>query len=80
MTIHRLSQGGADRVAMLLANGFLAAGYAVDLLVLRDGGEAESEMLALLDSDVNVVSAWFGHGFSPHGTDPGMASNTTANT
>lgn len=57
MTIHRLSQGGADRVAILLVNGFAAAGYAVDLLVLRDGGEAEGTLLRLLDRRVSVVSA-----------------------
>ena len=45
LTIHRLSQGGADRVAMLRANGFAAAGLPTAVAVLRGGGEGERAML-----------------------------------
>ena len=57
LNIHRLSQGGADRVAMLLANGFAAAGLPTGVAVLRDGGEAEAALLAMLRPDVSVHSA-----------------------
>jgi glycosyltransferase involved in cell wall biosynthesis len=57
MTIHRLSQGGADRVAMLLANGFVAAGIPTGLVVLRSGGEGENALLDLLDSRVVLAHA-----------------------
>ncbi len=57
MTIHRLSQGGADRVAMLLANGFSAHGIATEVLVLRDGGEAECTLRGMLHSAVRLTSA-----------------------
>jgi glycosyltransferase involved in cell wall biosynthesis len=57
MTIHRLSQGGADRVAMLLANGFAASGFTTQVLVLREGGEAEDTLRALLRKDVQVSTA-----------------------
>ncbi len=54
MTMHRLSQGGADRVGVLLCNGFARAGLRVRLALLRSGGEAEREMLGMLDRDVEV--------------------------
>ena len=54
MTIHRLSQGGADRVAMLLANGLVAAGIPTGLVVLRSGGEGENSLLELVDRRVLV--------------------------
>ncbi|WP_309612137.1 glycosyltransferase [Sphingomonas sp.] len=57
LTIHRLSQGGADRVAMLLANGFAAAGMATAIAVLRSGGEGDAVLRALLRPDVRVVTA-----------------------
>ena len=57
MTIHRLSQGGADRVAMLLANGFVAAGVPTAIAMLRSGGEGEQALLALLDPRVVVCTA-----------------------
>jgi hypothetical protein len=52
LTIHRLSQGGADRVAMLLANGFAAANIPTGIAVLRGGGEGEDALLDLLRDDV----------------------------
>ena len=57
LTIHRLSQGGADRVAMLLANGLAAAGIPTGVAVLRDDGEAQDVLLGLLRGDVQVFSA-----------------------
>jgi glycosyltransferase involved in cell wall biosynthesis len=57
MTIHRLSYGGADRVAILLANGFAQAGIPVGIAILRDAGEAERTLLTLLDSRVQRSSA-----------------------
>lgn len=57
MTMHRMSQGGADRVAVLLANGFHAAGIATDFLLLRSGGEGEEALLRLLDPGVRIHTA-----------------------
>lgn len=57
MTIHRLSQGGADRVAMLLANGFAAAGIPTGIAMLRGGGEAQAILLDIAGRDVAVSSA-----------------------
>jgi glycosyltransferase involved in cell wall biosynthesis len=57
MTMHRMSQGGADRVAVLLANGFVAAGIPTELALLRDGGEGEQTLRGLLDPEVAVRSA-----------------------
>ena len=54
ITMHRMSQGGADRVAVLLANGFRAAGIPTDFLLLRRGGEGEETLLRLLDPSVRV--------------------------
>ena len=54
MTMHRMSQGGADRVAILLANGFVAAGIETDFVLLRDGGEGEAVLTAMLDPRVRV--------------------------
>lgn len=57
ITIHRLSYGGADRVAMLLANGFAASGIPTGIVVLRSGGEGEQTLLNLLDPAVSLVCA-----------------------
>ena len=57
MTMHRFSQGGADRVGVLLANGFARAGIPTGMALLRDGGEGETAMLDLLDRGVTLVSA-----------------------
>jgi glycosyltransferase involved in cell wall biosynthesis len=57
ITIHRLSQGGADRVTMLLANGFAAAGFATAIAVFRGDGEAEEVLRDMLRRDVAVLSA-----------------------
>lgn len=57
MTMHRLSQGGADRVAILLANGFVRAGIPTRLALLRDGGEAEQSLRGLAHPDLTIVCA-----------------------
>lgn len=57
LTIHRLSQGGADRVAMLLANGYAAAGIPTGIAVLRAGGEAQDLLQAMLRPDVALYCA-----------------------
>ncbi len=57
MTIHRLSHGGADRVAILLANGFAAHGLPTALAVLRESGEGEGTLVGLLCGDVQLDSA-----------------------
>ena len=57
MTMHRLSQGGADRVGILLANGFVRAGIPTRLALLRDGGEAEQSLRDLAHPDLAIVHA-----------------------
>lgn len=57
MTMHRMSQGGADRVAVQLANGFHARGIPIDFLLLRSGGEGEEALSRLLDSGVRLHTA-----------------------
>ena len=55
--MHRLSQGGADRVGVLLANGLAEAGIPVRLSLLRDGGEGEAQLRDLLDPRVALGCA-----------------------
>jgi glycosyltransferase involved in cell wall biosynthesis len=57
LTIHRLSHGGADRVAIHLANGFARAGLPVGLATLRSGGEGEAILRGLLDNRVLFANA-----------------------
>jgi glycosyltransferase involved in cell wall biosynthesis len=57
ITIHRLSFGGADRVAIYLANGFVRAGIPVGIASLRNAGEGEQTLLGLLDKRVFQSSA-----------------------
>jgi glycosyltransferase involved in cell wall biosynthesis len=52
-----MSQGGADRVAVLLANGFHAAGIPVDFLLLRGRGEGERLLTDLLVPGVRLHTA-----------------------
>lgn len=49
-----MSQGGADRVAVLLANGFEEAGICTHLLLLRSGGEGETVLTQMLNQGVRV--------------------------
>ena len=63
ITIHRLSHGGADRVAMHLANGFARDGTPVGIAVLRNDGEGEQSLLDLLDPGIRV-----GHAGAPMGS------------
>lgn len=62
VTVHRLGQGGADRVAVLLANGFQAAGFATDLIVFARGGKGEAALSALIHPAVRVVFLRGKHG------------------
>lgn len=57
MTMHGLSQGGGDRVAVILANGFAAAGIPTHLALLRDSGTADKELGKLLHPGVTTSSA-----------------------
>ena len=57
ITMHRMSQGGADRVAVLIANGFQAAGMPVDFLLLRSDGEGEEALSRLIDPAIQVHTA-----------------------
>lgn len=54
MAMHSLSQGGGDRVGVLLANGFARAGIPTRIALMRDTGEPG--LKALLDLAVSVVS------------------------
>lgn len=55
MIMNSLSQGGGDRVAILLANGFAAAGIPTRIALIRDAGHPE--VRALLHPQVSLVSA-----------------------
>jgi glycosyltransferase involved in cell wall biosynthesis len=57
MTMHGLSQGGGDRVAVILANGFAAAGIPTHLTLLRDSSTADKELGKLLLPNVSISSA-----------------------
>jgi len=57
MTMHGLSQGGGDRVAVILANGFAAAGIPTHLSLLRDSSTADKELGKLLHPNVSISSA-----------------------
>src|SRR5579884_1134546 len=54
LIMNSLSQGGGDRVAVLLANGFARAGIPTRIVLLRDS--AEPEVRALLHPGVSLVS------------------------
>jgi glycosyltransferase involved in cell wall biosynthesis len=57
MTMHGLSQGGGDRVAVILANGFAAAGVPTHLSLLRDSSTADKELGKMLHPGVSISSA-----------------------
>lgn len=57
MTMLRPTQGGADRVAVLLANGLVAAGIPAGIFLLREDGEGREALLRLLDPAVILRSA-----------------------
>jgi glycosyltransferase involved in cell wall biosynthesis len=67
MAMHSLSQGGGDRVGVLLANGFARAGIPTRIALMRDTGEPG--LKALLDPAVSVVSGGrpMGLRLSPNG-------------
>jgi glycosyltransferase involved in cell wall biosynthesis len=54
MIMNSLSQGGGDRVAVLLANGFATAGIPTRVALIRDAGQPEVK--ALLHPEVSLVS------------------------
>jgi len=54
MIMNSLSQGGGDRVAVLLANGLADANIPVRIVLLRDAGQPE--VRKLLDDKVSLVS------------------------
>ena len=57
MTMHRFSQGGADRVGVILANGLVRAGIPTHIALLRDGGEGDQSLRALAEPGVSIGSA-----------------------
>ena len=54
LTMHSLSQGGGDRVGVLLANGFASAGIPTRIALMRDSGDGG--LGSMLDPAVSVVS------------------------
>ncbi|HEV2595455.1 MAG TPA: glycosyltransferase [Sphingomicrobium sp.] len=54
MIMNSMSQGGGDRVAVLLANGFAGKGIPTRIVLMRECGEPE--IRALIDPAVSVVS------------------------
>lgn len=54
LIMNSLSQGGGDRVAVLLANGFAARGIPTRIALIRDTGQPEVK--ALLHPEVSLVS------------------------
>ncbi|MEH6758504.1 MAG: glycosyltransferase [Parasphingorhabdus sp.] len=55
LTLHMLAQGGTDRVACILASGFVRAGYDTTMLVFCNNGEAQEALSTLIDTDVKLV-------------------------
>ena len=55
LIMNELSQGGGDRVGVMLANGFARAGIPTRILLLRDA--RQPELGALLDERVSLISA-----------------------
>ena len=70
MVMHSLSQGGADRVAVLLANGFVAAGIPTRIALMRDMADGQPELRAMLDTHVAVASAGPAMGLRLSGNGP----------
>lgn len=62
ITLRTLGQGGTDRVAVLLANGFAAAGHEVDIVIAAPGGKGAGVLGALVDPDVGTVVTGNGRG------------------
>lgn len=55
LTMHKLGQGGADRVAVLLANGFARRGHDVAIQRMATGGEGEAALMDLCDGAVGLL-------------------------
>jgi glycosyltransferase involved in cell wall biosynthesis len=54
ITMHSLSQGGGDRIAVTLASGFARAGIPTRIALMSDAGEGEGALKSLLHADVAV--------------------------
>jgi glycosyltransferase involved in cell wall biosynthesis len=57
MVMQSLSQGGADRVAVHLANGFVRAGIPTRIALMRDLAESQAALRAMLDPAIQIVGA-----------------------
>ncbi|MFZ2996679.1 glycosyltransferase [Sphingobium sp.] len=57
LTMHKFGQGGADRVALLLASGFARAGNDVTIVRMQSGGEGEAALTPLCDPAIEIASA-----------------------
>jgi glycosyltransferase involved in cell wall biosynthesis len=57
LTMHKFGQGGADRVAVHLASGFVRAGKDVAIARMRSDGEGETALAPLCDPALNIVTA-----------------------
>lgn len=57
MVMQSLSQGGADRVAVLFANGFARSGIPTRIALMRDLAEGRPEPSAMLDPAVHIIGA-----------------------
>lgn len=55
LTVHQLGQGGTDRVCAHLAHGFVAAGYAVEVVALADAGGGAAALLPLFGERVRLT-------------------------
>jgi glycosyltransferase involved in cell wall biosynthesis len=55
ITMHSLSQGGGDRIAVTLASGFARAGIPTRIALMSDAGEGEEALKCLLHPDVVVA-------------------------
>ena len=55
ITMHSLSQGGGDRIAVTLASGFAARGIPTGIALMSSGGNGEAALRSLLHPDVAVA-------------------------
>ncbi|HEX8840395.1 MAG TPA: glycosyltransferase [Sphingomicrobium sp.] len=55
ITMHQLSQGGGDRIAVTLASGFAARGIRTRIALISEGGDGEEALRSLLHPDVAVA-------------------------
>lgn len=55
ITMHSLSQGGGDRIAVTLASGFARAGIPTRIALMSDAGEGEEALKPLLHPGVTIA-------------------------